>query len=122
MKNLMLGLLATFAITTLFPLTSFADVVDSYKDSISINNVYEYDYKTFEKLEEYKNLRIDFIDDDKLSFSLDSNNQVIQEESIPYTLDYDKESNSTLISAKGTLKTGESFSLKLGYDKIENVR
>ncbi|WP_188016968.1 hypothetical protein [Paenibacillus antarcticus] len=56
-----------------------------------------------------------------LFFVLDTKEEVIKVDNVSYEVHHDTESNITIISAQGTLITGESFVLKIGYDKKENA-
>ncbi|ANY73452.1 hypothetical protein BBD41_13140 [Paenibacillus ihbetae] len=65
-------------------------------------------------------MKVDLISDSDLSLVLDTKDGIIEAEGL-YEISHDTESNTTLISAQGMLHTGESYVLKLGYDKKENA-
>lgn len=109
--------IAIVAILSTLPSSTQAAKITDF----SIDNVYEFDINTYEKVEQYNNFSVDLLSDNKLSISINTGEEQIEVEEVPYTLKSDSKSKSNVISAKGTLSSGDQFVLRLGYDKKENA-
>lgn len=91
------------------------------KEVFIIDNVYEYDITTLDKLDTYNSFTIELNKENKLSFKLDTGEKIIEVVDVQSEVEKDVKAKLTTITAKGTLDSGESFSLRFGYDKKENT-
>ncbi|MGV2967542.1 hypothetical protein [Paenibacillus sp. AGC30] len=109
--------LAVILLVTLFPKSTYAATDDQF----TIKNVYEYNNETYDKIKQYDHLNVELLSENSLSMVLDTGEEILNVTDIAYDMNYDSESNTTLISASGMLQNGKSFVLKLGYDQKENA-
>ncbi|KGP84620.1 MULTISPECIES: hypothetical protein [unclassified Paenibacillus] len=102
---------------SLFPSALYAEQDEPFL----IHNVYQYDPETYDKIKSFDYLRIELLPNNELSFQLEAGADTLEIDHVMYERNVDEESNTTLISAEGSLDNGNSFILKLGYDQIENA-
>ncbi|WP_068776780.1 hypothetical protein [Paenibacillus sp. FJAT-26967] len=92
--------------------------------SLSFENVYQFDAKTYNKISNNNKVTLSFIDESKAALNLQLNNgKTILLKDITYTKKTSKDSNSdlTVIRGKASLNSDEFVSFNMIYDKVENA-